>query len=80
MGVCSETLSNKCMNPSLLKRHFEIKHENLVKKKLRYFERLLEDVKSRKNKKKFFCRTNENAVKSSKISHFILKAGNKPYY
>jgi hypothetical protein len=79
MGVCSETLSNKCMNPSLLKRLFEIKHENLVKKKLRYFERLLEDVKSRK-KKKFFCRTNENAVKSSKISHLIVKAGKQPYY
>jgi hypothetical protein len=32
------------MKPSLLKRRFESKHDNLVKKELQYFECLLEDL------------------------------------
>lgn len=66
------------MKPSLLKRHFESKHKDLVKKEVQYFERLLEDFKSRKNNiKQFFgAEQNENALKTSyKVSHLIAKSG-----
>lgn len=55
------------MKPYLLKRHFESKHENLVKKELQYFERLLEDLKIRKNTIKQFsgAEQNESALKAS---------------
>lgn len=56
----------------------KVKHENLVKKELRYFERLLEDLKSRKNTIKHFsgAEQNESALKASyKVSHLIAKSG-----
>lgn len=76
--VCSEILSKNSMKPSLLKRHLEGKHKELTKKELKYFERLLEDLKSRKNIIKQFsgAEENKNALKASyKVSHLIAKSG-----
>jgi hypothetical protein len=75
---CSEILSNKCVKPFLLKRRFEIKLENLVRRSygtLNVFWKMLKVGKTHQNKA-FFYRTNRNAAKSSyKISHLIVKAG-----
>lgn len=37
--VCSETLSNQSMKPSLLKRHQTTKHPDLVDKPIEFFQR-----------------------------------------
>ena len=66
------------MKPSVLKRHFESKHDDLIKKELQYFGRLLKDFKRRKNTIKQFsgAEQNESAVKESyKVSHLIVRAG-----
>jgi len=66
------------MKPSFLKRHLESKHKNVVNKELQYFERLLEDLKNRKNNLKQFsgAEQNENALKTSyEVSHLIAKSG-----
>lgn len=47
--VSSEILSNNSMEPSLLKYYVESNPKNVVKKEVQYFERLLKDLKSRKN-------------------------------
>ncbi|CAH1114605.1 unnamed protein product [Psylliodes chrysocephalus] len=76
--VCSEVLSKNSMKSSLLKRHFESKHGNLVNKDLEYFKRLLEDLHSRKSTIKHFSGAdkNEKALKASyKVSHLIAKSG-----
>ncbi|VVC36807.1 Hypothetical protein CINCED_3A018631, partial [Cinara cedri] len=76
--VCFEILSNDFMKPSFLKRHLDSKHKNVVNKELQYFERLLEDLKNRKNNIKQFsgAEQNENALKASyKVSHLIAKSG-----
>ncbi|KAL4125866.1 hypothetical protein QTP88_010103 [Uroleucon formosanum] len=76
--VCSEILSNKSMKPSSLKRHLESKHKNVANKEVQYFERLLEDLKNRKNNIKQFsgAEQNENALKASyKVNHLIAKYG-----
>jgi len=76
--VCSEILSKNSMKPSLLKRHFESKHGNLVNKDLEYFKRLLEDLNCRKTTIKHFSGAdkNEKALRASyKVSHLIAKCG-----
>lgn len=76
--ICSEILSKNSMKPSLLKRHFESKHGNLINKDFDYFKRLLEDLNSRKSSIKIFSGTDNNAkaLKASyKVSHLIAKSG-----
>ncbi|VVC42245.1 Hypothetical protein CINCED_3A019062 [Cinara cedri] len=66
------------MKPSFLKHHLESKHTNLLNKELEYFERLLEDLKNRKNNIKHFsgAEQNANALKAfCKVSHLIAKSG-----
>lgn len=76
--ICNEVLSQNSMKPSLLKRHFETKHAVLKDKPLSYFERSLEDLKTRKTAIRQFSgvEENENALKASyKVSLQIAKAG-----
>jgi len=69
------------MKPSFLKRHLESKHKNVVNKEVQYFERLLEDLKNRKNNIKQIsgAEQNENALKASyKVNDLIAKSGKTP--
>ncbi|KAK4874944.1 hypothetical protein RN001_014304 [Aquatica leii] len=63
--VCSETLSNQSMKPSLLKQHQTTKHPDLVDKPIKFFERKSELYKK--------------LVKASYLANYRIAKEGKPH-
>lgn len=74
--ICLEILSNQCMKPSLLKRHFNTKHSVLENKPRDYFVRKLTEMRGTKKLMSNFTGSNQKAVKASfLVSLRIAKCG-----
>lgn len=63
--ICLETLSNHSMKPSLLLRHFNTKHINLINKPLEFFKRKESELKVNKGAITSFTGLNTRAVEAS---------------
>lgn len=76
--ICYESLSNECMKPAKLRRHFETKHPEHNSKSIDFFKNKLEELKkSRKNITKYSGRNvNENATLASyEVAQLVAKCG-----
>lgn len=76
--LCCEVLSNECMKPSKLRRHFETKHNESVNKPVEYFQtKKLQLHVSQNIVKDTVCGTkNEKAVRASyEVALLIAKRG-----
>lgn len=62
---CYEQFSNHSMKPSLLMRHFQVKHASLTGKPLEFFERKRTEMKSNKRSLHSFTTINKRAVEAS---------------
>lgn len=72
--VCGEKLSNECMVPSKLKRHFTSKHGHLLNKDKTYFSRLLSsNVKQSKQLEKLTNISDKAQIASYKVAELIVK-------
>lgn len=77
--ICLETLSHHSMKPSLLKRHFQTKHESYKDKPLEFFKRKESSLKGSKTNITSFTSLNLKAVEASyKVSLRIAQEG-KPH-
>lgn len=77
--ICLETLSHHSMKPSLLKRHFQTKHESYKDKPLDFFKRKESSLKGSKKNISSFTSFNLKVVEASyKVSLRIAQEG-KPH-
>jgi hypothetical protein len=77
--LCLEKLSNECMKPSKLKRHFETKHPNDINKPLEYFISKKTEYIQQKNCINKTITTADNALRASNmVSLHIAKNKKAP--
>jgi zinc finger BED domain-containing protein 5/7/8/9 len=77
--ICFEKLSNGSMKPSLLKRHFEGKHENLQGKPLDFFKKKKIELNSNKKSITSFTTTNAQATEASYLVSLRIAKTAKPH-
>uniref|UniRef100_K7FCX8 DUF4371 domain-containing protein n=1 Tax=Pelodiscus sinensis TaxID=13735 RepID=K7FCX8_PELSI len=74
--LCNKTLSNSCLVPATLRRHFETNHPEYKDKDIRFFKQKLQSLeKSKLFMSKIAKADNENATEASyKVSYHISLA------
>lgn len=77
--VCSETLSNQSMKPSLLKRHQTTKHPDLVDKPIEFFQRKSELCKRENQCMAKFVNIDKKLVKASYLASYRIAKEGKPH-
>lgn len=77
--ICFEVFSNHSMKPSLLQRHFNLKHRNLSEKPLDFFKRKEVELQGGQKKIAAFSTSNENAVKASFLASLRIAKCGKPH-
>lgn len=77
--VCSETLSNQSMKPSLLKRHQTTKHPDLVDKPIEFFQRKSELCKRGNQCMAKFINIDKKLVKASYLASYRIAKEGKPH-
>jgi len=77
--ICYEKLSNHSMKPSLLKRHFLTKHQELNDKPIEFFSRKLKELSSTQNSLNSFTATNKNALEASYLVSLRIAKTGKPH-
>lgn len=68
--VCGNILSNECMVPSKLKRHFAMKHNDISTKNAAYFERLL---KMNQDQSTVFVKNFKNSERQQRASYLVAE-------
>ncbi|KAK4876614.1 hypothetical protein RN001_009120 [Aquatica leii] len=77
--VCSKTLSNQSMKPSLLKRHQTTKHPDLVDKPIEFFQRKSELCKRGNQCMVKFVNIDKKLVKASYLASYRIAKEGKPH-
>lgn len=77
--VCFETLSNQSMKPSLLMRHQNTKHSDLVGKPIEFFKRKSTFLKKENQCMTKFVNTDSNLIKASYLASYRIAKDGKPH-
>lgn len=77
--VCLETLSNQSMKPSLLMRHKNTKHPDLIGKPIEFFKRKSIFLKQETQCLTKFVNTDTNLIKASYLASLRIAKDGKPH-